>query len=206
MKDSRYGVNTKNELSVRQGILKGSALKVPEILDVRESNDYIQFSEKMIPGRIFSHWRDSPKFWDQIGAPLLDVCEKAGIGQKPLADIVDEALVRVVMDSPSKNQDVLKARTLLEKNPIVATGFSHGDTVSSNMIVSGTDVYLVDWDRAGERYAGYDFARLALRYPWNSHYAKAAKDVFERHHNGRFTLDDVNTIRLGVAAARDMRK
>ena len=201
-RNSRYGENTERELAVRTGILQSSSLKIPKIYNHHFNDDYVQFVEEFIPGRIFSHWRDSRNFWREIGAPLLAVCEQQGIGEKPLADILEEKFVKIISDAKSRNPQIDKAKALLEKNPVVATSFSHGDTVSSNMIVNSSGIYLVDWERSAERYAGYDFARLALKHPGNADYTRAAKDVFDRHQQGRFTLEQADIIRLGVAAAR----
>ena len=159
----------------------------------------------MVRGRIYSHWRDAPRFWDEIGAPLMRVCDTQGIEYKPLSEVLDQPFIALIAGANSVNPQIAAARALLERNPQVAAGFSHGDTVSSNMIVGKNGLYLVDWERAAQRYAGFDFARLALRYPWNAHYAQAAKNVFGRYQQGRFTLADADIIRRGVAAVRKQR-
>lgn len=199
---SRYGQNTERELYVRTQILPGSDLKVPKIYDHHTNDDYMQFKEEFIPGRIFSHWRDSKYFIEQVSDPLLALAEKQGIEYKPLCDILDANLRDVILQSHSIDPIVLKAKALLEKNPVVAACFSHGDLVSSNMIVSNGSVYLVDWERSAERYAGYDQGRLALKHAWNPDYMQAAKKVFDRHQQGRFTMEQAGEIRLAVSAAR----
>lgn len=203
---SRYGQNTERELHVRTQILPGSDLKVPRIYEHHANGDYIQFQEEFIPGRIFSHWRDSKYFIGQVSDPLLAVVERQGIGCKPLCDVLDANLRDVILESRSADPVVLKGKALLESNPLVASSFSHGDLVSSNMIVRGKAVYLVDWERSGERYAGYDQARLALKHPWNPDYALAAKAAFDRHQKGRFTMEQAGDIRMAVAAARNALK
>ncbi|HEU4838193.1 MAG TPA: phosphotransferase [Micavibrio sp.] len=201
-RNSRYGQNTERELHVRTNILPESGLKVPRIYEHHASDDYIQFQEEFIPGRIFSHWRDSKYFIGQVSEPLLAVAERQGVEYKPLCDILDANLRDVILQSGSADPVVLKGRALLEKNPVVTACFSHGDLVSSNMIVSDDKVYLVDWERSALRYAGYDQGRLALKHPWNLDYLQAAKDVFDRHQHGRFTMEQAGDIRLAVAAAR----
>ncbi len=205
-RDSRYGHNTEYELSVRENILKSSDLKIPKILSSRFHKDYVQFDEEFVSGRIFSHWRDTYRFWDEIGAPLLKVCETVGITQKPLTEVLEEKFTTLIAQADGGHPQVDAAKALLEKNPVIAASFSHGDTVSSNMIVGKDGFYLIDWERAGERYAGYDFARLSLKHPWNPHYKKAAQTVFDKHQQGRFTLGDANTIRLAVAEIRKAAK
>jgi hypothetical protein len=205
-RNSRYGQNTERELHVRTNILPGSGLKVPRIYEHRANDDYIQFQEEFIPGRIFSHWRDSKYFIEQVSDPLLAVAEKQGVEYKPLCDVLDANLRDVILRSVSANPVVLKGKALLEKNPVVAVCFSHGDLVSSNMIVSGERVYLVDWERSALRYAGYDQARLALKHRGNSDYAQAAKGVFEKHQQGRFTLEQAGDIRMAVSSARNALK
>lgn len=202
---SRYGENTSAELAVRLDILPKSDIKVPRILNHERSESYIRFEEEMIQGRIYSHWRDAPRFWDEIGAPLMRVCDAQGIEYKPLSDVLDQPFVSLIMGANAASPQAAAAKALLERNPQVAAGFSHGDTVSSNMIVGGNGIYLVDWERSAQRYAGFDFARLALRYPWSAHYAQAARDVFDRYQKGRFTLSDANIIRRGIAAIRQQR-
>lgn len=205
-RDSRYGQNTEHELDVRENILKSSGLKIPKIFNSRFHKDYVQFDEEFVPGRIFSHWRDTYRFWDEIGAPLLKVCETVGITQKPLAEVLEQKFTALIAQAEGGHPEVDAAKALLEKNPFIAASFSHGDTVSSNMIVGKDGFYLIDWERSGERYAGYDFARLALKHPWNPHYKKAANMVFDKHQQGRFTLEDANTIRLAVAEIRKAAK
>lgn len=202
---SRYGENTSAELAVRLNILPKSDIKVPRILHHEQGDDYIRFEEEMVRGRIYSHWRDAPRFWGEIGAPLMKVCDAQGIDYKPLSEVLDQPFISLIMGANTVSAPCAAAKALLERNPIVAAGFSHGDTVSSNMIVGADGLYLVDWEPSARRYAGFDFARLAMRYPWSSHYAQAAKDVFDRYQQGRFTLADANIIRRGVAAVRKLR-
>ncbi len=205
-RNSRYGQNTERELDVRTNILQSSALKIPKIYEHRATDEYMQFEEEFIPGRIFSHWRDSRHFIEQVSDPLLAVAEQQGIVHAPLCDVIDAKLRDTILESQSSDIAVLKGKALLSSNPMVAASFSHGDLVSSNMIVSKDSVYVVDWERSAQRFAGYDQSRLFLKHPWNKHYAKAAKDVFGRHQKGRFTIEHTNDIRLAVAAAREAAK
>lgn len=204
-RNSRYGQNTERELDVRTNILKNSGLKIPKIYQHTLNDQYVQFEEEFIPGRIFSHWRDSRHFIEQVSNPLLAVAEAQGVSYKPLCDVIDVNLRDVILNSESSDIAVLKGKALLSSNPVVATCFTHGDLVSSNMIVCKDNIYLVDWERSAERFAGYDQSRLALKHRWNPDYAKAAKTVFDRHQAGRFTMEQANDIRLAVAAARENR-
>jgi hypothetical protein len=203
---SRYGQNTERELDVRSNILKECGLKIPRIYSHTFNNEYVQFEEEFIPGRIFSHWRDSRHFIEQVSDPLLAVAEKKGISHKPLCEVIDAKLRDTILESKTSDIAVLKGKALLSSNPVVAACFTHGDLVSSNMIVCKDRIYVVDWERSAERFAGYDQSRLALKHRWNKDYAVAAKTVFDRHQQGRFTMEQANDIRLAVSAAREAKK
>ncbi len=201
-RNSRYGENTAHELDIRGGLLQSSDFKIPKILSSQENGDYMQFEEEFIPGRSYHHVRDSHFFEEQVSQPLMKVAERQGIGRKALCDVVDARQVATILNSALADDAVEKGKALLSANPMVAASFSHGDLVPSNMITARDGIYVVDWERSAERYAGYDQARLYLKHPKNAHYAACAHDVFARYQDSHFTLNDAAIIRRAYAAAR----
>ncbi len=200
-RDSRYGAATERELQARTTFLKDSALRIPDIIAQDSGDSYIRFSEEMLTGRAFIGWLDSLRFMKDVGEPLLRLGESYGIAQKPLAESMDASRVAKIMRCPSSDEKIARARHLLEQNKMVNTTIAHCDLISSNMIVTNKGLYVVDWEKSAPMYAGYDFARLAVRYPRNPVFARAGRGAMARLQGGRMTLDDVRILRDAIMAS-----
>lgn len=200
-RDSRYGAATERELLARTTFLKESALRIPDITAQSSGDVYIRFSEEMLKGRAFIGWLDSLRFMKDVGEPLLKLGETYGITQKPLAESMDAGRVAKIMRCPVDDKTIARARHLLEQNKMVNVTIAHCDLVSSNMIVTDDGIHVIDWEKSTEMYAGYDFARLAVRYPRNPVFARAGHHALSRLQDGRMTLEDVRILREAITAS-----
>lgn len=200
-RDSRYGESTLRELVAREGFLKKSSLKIPQIYEHMQDDIYIRFSEEMLKGRAFRHWIDAPRFMRDVGGPMLTLCEDYGVTDKPLSESMDADKVAKIMHCPAGDPRIAPAQNLLERNPIVATSIAHCDLVCSNMIVTKRGIYVIDWEKCKEMYAGYDFARLALRYPHNPFFVRPGREALARFQGNRLRLADVKILRDAILAS-----
>lgn len=201
LRNSRYGESTLRELQARSTFLQETNLKIPAVYESDSNDLYMRFSEEMLEGRAFVSWLDFPRFMKDVGRPLLSLCAQYGISQKPLAESMDADKVAKIMRCPKEDARIAKAQQLLEQNKMVATTIAHCDLVSSNMIVTKDGIYVVDWEKCKEMYAGYDFARLALRYPANPVFARTGRSALQHFQQNRLSLDDVRTLREAISVS-----
>lgn len=203
---SRYGENTLRELAIRCGLLTRSPLKVPTLHDQEIGADYIRFTEQLLFGRPFSIRRDCHRFESEVGLPLMQTMELHGTVSKPLSDVLGEAVTASIMNSSIDHPVIAQGKALLQANPVIASSVAHGDLVSSNMVTTREGIYVVDWERSHEMFAGYDFTRLALRYPRNRVFGALAARALDRYQQGRLSLAQADILRHVQALIRDHGK
>lgn len=206
LRNSRYGDATLRELEARKDILANSTLKIPTIFESNIGEDYINFREEMLHGRAYNNWIDSRDFFDQVGGPLVKLYFDYGITHKPLSETLGAVAAQKISASMIDDAHIKDAQKLLSRNPEVAVSVAHCDLVASNMVVTGKGIHVIDWEKCQEQYLGYDFARLALRYPHNPYYRHAAEKVFGDFQAGRLTLEEADTIKRALSTIRDFGK
>lgn len=160
-KDSFYGEEIFKEFELREEIAKKSKILMPEMGEIKEQGEFIYLTEKLIEGRRYSVKRDKALFCSKIITPLIEFYSSMGMEKMPLKDALDDMTEFAYANKDKVNPKLME---LIEKNPEISVSLCHNDVLSSNLAVSGDDVYFLDWGSAIKTICGRDFVRMGVRY------------------------------------------
>ena len=176
--------NMKNEISIRKDIERQNFFNVPKILDFDLSFDPAFFCEEIIWGeRAFSEIDDrviteilSPELWRYY--------ERNGIEFKPLQEVQDwrsfrndffTSIKQIPWESNygDKESFLFNVERQTRRCDCVLYGQGHGDLCPGNLIITlENDVYLIDWEQAGQKPLVFDLYEILTEFQSSMQYFK----------------------------------
>ena len=170
---------TEREVAVRRRLENLNTITIPGIERVDYDDTHIFVVEQLVAGRRFSGRRDRRLFLDGVLPELAATYRAAGTRYEPIGR-------HLTQDLPARAEALLDGvdgaaafladlRQVITDDRPAAVGLCHGDLLPSNIGVAGRQVYLFDWEMAGDGVIAFDLLRLALKYPRTRYLTRAIR-------------------------------
>jgi hypothetical protein len=195
----RQDMRPDQEVERRARVAALGTIRVPNVFASRVEDGIVITEEELVLGRRLMVRYDLPFIRNVLVPKLLATYRAAGLTYEPLSSHVPADLPERL--PPGAFRDAV-AR-LLARAPDAAISFCHGDFLPSNIVVTGNDAVLMDWENAGRGIAAFDLLTLALRYHANRALFAVVADAIRSHlaeRGARF--EDLLLLALASRAAR----